>query len=157
MRYVLPLLFPAVFAAFAAAAQEPEAAPTLAPLVAQLARAEALPARPLQEAHRTLPQARQRYQRGLPAGTALYLTARVLNEAATPEPVVVRVDTWTGPRLTGRIVRLTAAGRPQAQAPVEFEEAAVLDWLLLHAGGAEEGNYLGRFLELEERLAALQD
>lgn len=114
---------------------------------------EPLPPLPLREAQRTLSTARQRFRQGLPPDTHLYLTARVLNEAATPELVVVLVESWQGRQLRGRLVR---AGATQP-APVEFEEAAVCDWLLLHADGREEGNYLGKFWDLEEKLAARPD
>ncbi|UOQ78868.1 hypothetical protein MUN84_10245 [Hymenobacter sp. 5516J-16] len=85
MRPLLPL-FLAVLLTGAAQAQHSESA-GVALLVEQLAQApETLPELPLKEARRTLPQARQHYQRGLPAGTNFYLTARVLNETATPKP-----------------------------------------------------------------------
>ncbi|MBX0291598.1 hypothetical protein K3G63_14200 [Hymenobacter sp. HSC-4F20] len=156
MRAVLPFLL-AVVLTSPLRAQEP-AAPTIPLLVQQLAHApEPLPAMPLKEARRTLPQARQRYQRGLPAGTNFFLTARVLNEAATPEPVVVLIDTWQAGHITGRIMRFGADGRATPAGATDFEEEAILDWILLRPNGAEEGNYLGKFLDLEERLAALQD
>lgn len=156
MRPFLPLLL-AVLLIGAARAQQP-AAPGIALLVQQLAQApDPLPELPLKEARRTLPQARQRYQRGLPIGISFYLTARVLNEAATPEPVVVAVDTWQGSHISGRIMRLGPNGLPTPNAPVHLDEAAVLDWIVLRPNGTEEGNFLGKFLDLEERLAALQD
>lgn len=139
-------------------AQNPAAQPSMHRLVQQLGRSTGpLPVLPLKEAHRTLGQVRQRYQRGLPADTHLYLTARALNEAATPEPVLVLVDSWQGPRIIGRIVRAASPSLTTATAPVEFTEAEVLDWTLLHSSGAEEGNYLGKFLDLEDRLATLDE
>jgi hypothetical protein len=137
-------------------AQQP--ASTLATLVTQLEQVEGpLPELPRKEAKRTLPQLRQRYQRGLPAGTACYLTAHVLNESATPEPLVVEVVTWQAGQVQGRIVRLSPEGRAIAGAPVTFGEAAILDWLLLRPNGVEEGNYVGKYLDLEERLASLSN
>ncbi|SNR50445.1 hypothetical protein [Hymenobacter mucosus] len=158
MRYSLPLLLAATLSGAALAPQSQSSA-ALSALVLQLAQPrKALPDLPVKEARRTLSQARQRYQRGLPAGTNLYLTARVLNEVAAPEPVLVAVDTWQGNHISGRIVRTTADGRATtATDPVDFDEPAVLDWLVLRPDGAEEGNYLGKFLELEDRLASLED
>ena len=128
--------------------------PLLGWLTERVAQAtEPLPPLPLREAQRTLGTARQRFQRGLPPDTHLYLTARILNEAASPELVVVLVESWQGRQLRGRLVRI---GTTQP-APVEFEETAVCDWLLLHADGREEGNYLGKFWDLEEKLAARPD
>ncbi|MCA8833184.1 hypothetical protein [Hymenobacter pini] len=107
-----------------------------------------LPTLPVKEAHRTLSAVRRRFQNGLPTGAQLYVVARGLNEAATPELLVVRVLTWPTPQLTGQIVRLDN----NSTAPVEVPESAVQDWLLLYPDGREEGNYLGKFWDLEERL-----
>ncbi|OWP65116.1 hypothetical protein CDA63_01815 [Hymenobacter amundsenii] len=125
--------------------------PELARLVRQvhLAAGQELPAPLLREAHRSLGTARRAFNQ---APGSVYLLARVLNDSATPELVVVAVEAWQGPTLRGRIVR-TEAGRTAATAPVEFAEAAVQDWLLLYPDGREEGNRLGRFWDLEERLA----
>ncbi|TGE09646.1 hypothetical protein [Hymenobacter fodinae] len=138
-------------------AQQPTS--TLATLVTQLEQLQGpLPEVPRKEAKRTLPQLRQRYQRGLPVGTICYLTVNTLNESATPEPLVVEVATWQAGKLTGRIMRLShEEGRAMAGAPVSFEETAILDWLLLRPNGAEEGNYVGKYLDLEERLATLSN
>lgn len=160
MRQSLTFVFSLLLAGTTLAQQpQPEATEALPALVQLLAQAadEPLPELPLKEARRTLGQARQRYQRGLPAGS-FYLTARVLNESATPEPVLVRVAAWQGSRISGHIVRATAdGGAVIATAPIEFEEPDVLDWLVLRPNGAEEGNYLGKFLELQDRLAALPE
>ncbi|RPD49534.1 hypothetical protein DNI29_01670 [Hymenobacter sediminis] len=156
MRPILPLLLAALLTGVAQA-QQP-VAPGISLLVRQLAQApEPLPALPLKEARRTLPQARQRYQGGLPTGASFYLTARVLNEAATPEPVVLAVDSWQGNHISGRIMRPGPNGFPTPGATVNLDESAVLDWIVLRPNGAEEGNFLGKFLDLEERLAVLKD
>ncbi len=125
--------------------------PELARLVRQVSQAadQELPAPLLREARRSLGTAKQAFGQ---AQGRLYVLARVLNESATPELVVVAADAWQGTSLRGRIVR-TANGRTAATAPVEFDEAAVQDWLLLYPGGRETGNHLGRFWDLEERLA----
>ncbi|MFD2785762.1 hypothetical protein [Hymenobacter rubripertinctus] len=123
----------------------------LAGLVRQVHQAagQELPAPLLREARRSLGTAKKAFGQ---APGSLYLLTRVLNESAIPELVVVAVEAWQGPVLRGRIVR-TVAGRTAATAPVEFDEAAVQDWLLLSPDGRETGNRLGRFWDLEERLA----
>jgi hypothetical protein len=137
-------------------AQQP--ASSLASLVTQLEQLNGLlPEMPRKEAKRTLPQLRQRYQRGLPTGTTCYLTATVLNESATPELLVVEVATWQAGQVTGRIMRLSPEGRAIAGTAVNFEEAAILDWLILRPNGMEEGNFIGKYLDLEERLASLSN
>lgn len=157
MRYCLSLLL-AAFLAVPALGQQPVPA-SIGALVVQLEQrvGEALPEAPLREAQRTLARTRHRFARGLPADTHLYLTARLLNEAAVPEPVVVRVASWEAGRVAGHIVRLDATSKPVATAPAEFEETAALDWSLLRPDGSEEGNYLGKFLDLQDRLTTLSD
>lgn len=153
MRLLRPLLLFLCWYPVWAAAQPGPADPQQ--LVRQVAQAPAtLPPLPLKEARRTLSTAHRQFQQGLPAGTRLYVVARALNEAATPELLVVRVLSWQGPRLTGQIVRADPGGEPPR---VEVAESEVQDWLLLHATGREEGNYLGKFWDLEERLAEQQE
>ncbi|RSK50844.1 hypothetical protein [Hymenobacter rigui] len=149
MRVLRPLLFFLCFGPLGAAAQPEPIGPWQ--LVRKVAQAPAtLPALPLKEAHRTLGGARQQFRQGLPAGAQLYVVARALNEAATPELLVVRVLGWQGPTLKGQIMRTETAAQ---SAPIELPESAVQDWLLLYTTGREEGNYLGKYWDLEERLA----
>ncbi|MBT9391997.1 hypothetical protein KLP40_02370 [Hymenobacter sp. NST-14] len=136
---------------------QPTASAALTSLVRQTAAADGqlLPAPLLRAAHRSLGTARQHFRAGAPAGPAprLYLLVRTLNEAATPELLVVEPASWQQTHLRGRIVRVTD-GQVRAAAAVEFEEAAVLDWLLLYPDGREAGNHFGKFWDLEERLAS---
>lgn len=153
MRVLRPLLFLICLYPVWGAAQPGPGGPQQ--LVQQVARAPAtLPPLPLKEARRTLGTARRQFQQGLPAGTRLYVVARALNEAATPELLVLRVLSWQGPLVTGHIVRAEPGG---PLTPVEVAESEVQDWLLLHATGREEGNYLGKFWDLEERLTEQDD
>lgn len=123
-------------------------------LARQLAQAEALPEAPLKEARRTLAQVRQRHQVGLQASETLFLTTFLLDATATRVPTLVQVQQWLGPRIMGRAVPTTAA-LPLPETTTEFDEDAVLDWLILHDDGTEEGNFVGKYLEMEERLSAL--
>jgi hypothetical protein len=149
MRVLRLLLFVLCAAPLGATAQSGAAGPQQ--LVRQVAQAPAtLPLLPLQEAHRTLNTARQHFRQGLPLGAQLYVVVRGLNEAATPELLVVRVLSWQGQQLTGTIVRVATGTSP---APIGFAESAIQDWLLLYATGREEGNHLGKYWDLEERLA----
>ncbi|WP_426493536.1 hypothetical protein [Hymenobacter sp. 102] len=149
MRVLRPILFFLCTSPLVVAAQPEPAGPWQ--LVRQVTQAPAtLPALPLKEAHRTLGGARQQFRQGLPAGAQLYVVARGLNEAATPELLVVRVQSWQGPQLKGLIMRAETTAPP---APIELPESAVQDWLLLFGTGREEGNYLGKYWDLEERLA----
>ncbi|MET4105750.1 hypothetical protein [Hymenobacter sp. UYP22] len=147
MRVLRPLVLVICLYPVWAAAQPGPVGPQQ--LVRQVARAPALlPPLPLKEARRTLDAARRQFQRGLPTGAQLYVVTRGLNEAATPELLVVRVLNWRSSQLSGQIIGTT----PGPPAPLELPEGEVLDWLILHPGGREEGNYLGKYWDLEERL-----
>ncbi|GAA4003307.1 hypothetical protein GCM10022408_13570 [Hymenobacter fastidiosus] len=113
-------------------------------------------AAPVREARRTLPQAQQRYQAGLQPGETFYLTTRLVDPDGTFEQVFVRVQQWEGAYVQGTIanaletVKSYAAGQE-----IEFTTNAVLDWTLVRANGAEEGNFVGKFLAIQHHLDTL--
>ncbi|MBD2714030.1 hypothetical protein KBK19_03170 [Microvirga sp. STR05] len=133
-------------------AQQPEIAVPAVRLALQLTTLEILPPAPLKEARRTLAQARQRFTRGLNPGETLYVTATLLNDAANRVPQLVHVQTWQDGRVMGRLV---GSNLPDGNNKEEFDESEIVDWMILHQDGAEEGNYVGKFLDLEERLGSL--
>ncbi|MBC6697402.1 hypothetical protein [Hymenobacter sp. BT190] len=151
MRYWI-LLLTLLIGGPTAQAQQPAIPVAATRLALQLATAETLPPAPLKEARRTLAQARQRFNRGLPAGDQLFVTATLLDDAANRMPQLVQVLTWQDGRVSGRVV---GTDLPEGNNHEEFDEAEVVDWLILHPNEAEEGNYVGKFLDLEDRLGSL--
>lgn len=135
-----------------AQAQQPEMPVAATRLALQLATAATLPPAPLKEARRTLAQARQRFNRSLPAGDQLFVTATLLDDAANRVPQLVQVQSWQDGRVSGRLV---GTNLPEGNNHEEFDEADVVDWLILHPDESEEGNYVGKFLDLEDRLGSL--
>ncbi|RYU75473.1 DUF2314 domain-containing protein [Hymenobacter persicinus] len=115
-----------------------------------------LTAAPVREARRTLPQARQRYQAGLQPGETFYLITRLVDPDGKFEQVWVQVSQWEGSYVQGTIARPleTVQSFTQGQ-PLEFPTSAVLDWALVRANGVEEGNYVGKFLDIQHHLDAL--
>lgn len=154
MRYLLLLLVLLGAASQQAQGQQAEVYAASVRLARQLSQADELPEAPLKEARRTMAQARQRFQAGLPSSATFFLTVSLLDASATRVPMLVLVKQWQGGRISGRLVPTTAA-EPLPEAATEFEEDAVLDWLILHDDGSEEGNFVGKYLEVEERLSAL--
>lgn len=151
MRYWILLLIPLI-AGPAAWAQQPTMPVAATRLALQLTTAETLPPTPLKEARRTLNQARQRFNRGLPAGDQLFVTATLLDDAANRVPQLVQVHSWQDGRVAGRVV---GTNLPEGNNREEFDEADVVDWMILHPDESEEGNYVGKFLDLEDRLGSL--
>jgi hypothetical protein len=133
-------------------AQQPEIPVAATRLALQLAAAETLPAAPLKEARRTLAQARQRFNRGLPPGDRLFVTATLFDDAANRVPQLVQVQSWQDGRVSGRLVGTNV---PEGNNREEFDEAEVVDWMILHPDDSEEGNHVGKFLDLEDRLGSL--
>ncbi|WBO83852.1 hypothetical protein [Hymenobacter yonginensis] len=151
MRYWILLLM-LLAAGPAAHPQQPEMPVAATRLALQLTTAETLPAAPLKEARRTLNQARQRFNRGLPTGDKLFVTATLLDDAANRVPQLVQVYSWQDGRVAGRLV---GTNLPEGNNREEFDEADIVDWMILHPDESEEGNYVGKFLDLEDRLGSL--
>jgi len=139
------------------AAQAPAPKVLLAPPASEagrraLARADAEIADPVREARRTLPQARKRFQAGLPAGAQCLLLVRVVAGDTLFTPTAVRVLGWRD----GQVQALLPLGASADKIPISFPETAVLDWTLLGADGREEGNFVGRYLETARDLEGLR-
>ncbi|TGE15288.1 DUF2314 domain-containing protein [Hymenobacter elongatus] len=115
-------------------------------------------AKPVKEALRTLPQAKKRYQAGLKAGEAFYLTTRVVDTDGKFEQVFVRVTQWEDAYIQGTIANelQTVQGYTNGQI-LEFTTNAVFDWTIVRANGSEEGNFVGKFLDIQSRLDALEE
>lgn len=102
----------------------------------------------VKQARKTLPQAKQRFLSGLPAGQAFFLTTRVKDPDGTFEQVFVRVTEWQERQVQG-----TIASEPdlvknyRLKQVISFPESAILDWTISHPDGSEEGNYVGKLLD----------
>lgn len=120
---------------------------------AALATADSALADPMHEAQRTLPQMKKRYLAGLASGDQFTLTVRVLATDTSFRQVAARVLGWHGNMVQALLPTLAGATEP---IPVSFPENAVLDWTLVRAGGREEGNFVGRYLEIDQRVGGLQ-
>jgi ketosteroid isomerase-like protein len=105
-----------------------------------------------QQARASYPQARERYLAGLPAGQSFFVTTRLRDAAGHVEQVFVAVDRIAEGRITGRIwndvnlVRGFARGQAYT-----FPETELVDWLIAHPDGTEEGNFVGRFIDDYQR------
>ncbi|GAA4358967.1 hypothetical protein GCM10023185_25120 [Hymenobacter saemangeumensis] len=117
-----------------------------------LATADAEIADAVREARRTLPQARKRFQAGLPAGAECQLLVRVVAGDTLFRPTPVRVIGWRD----GKVQALLPLATASDKIPVSFPESAVLDWTILRSDGREEGNFVGRYLETARNLEGLR-
>ncbi|WP_185816797.1 DUF2314 domain-containing protein [Hymenobacter metallilatus] len=106
----------------------------------------------VKQARKTLPRARQRFTKGLPAGQAFFLTTRIFDPSGAYEQVFVRVQEWEGTTVKGIIsndLDVVRSFRPGQL--ISFPESAVLDWTITTPDGKEEGNFVGKLLDARQR------
>lgn len=105
--------------------------------------------RPLIAQARALyPEAKRRFLAGLPQGQAFFVSVPLRDAAGRVEQAYVGVQTYQGHTILGRIA--SPLERVQGFAvgdPYEGPEAAVMDWVIIHPDGTEEGKFIGRFLD----------
>lgn len=102
----------------------------------------------VEKARATYPGARKRYLEGLPAGQVFFAVARVGDASGAREQVFILVSEIKNGRIAGRIASevLGVRGYKQGDA-YEFPETELIDWLISHPDGTEEGNVVGKFLD----------
>ena len=94
------------------------------------------------------PAARQRFLAGLPAGQSFFLTTRLVDAKGRQESVFVAIERLQGGQASGRIwndIQMVEGFKRGDR--FTFPESALLDWLITHADGSEEGNFVGKFLD----------
>jgi uncharacterized protein YegJ (DUF2314 family) len=102
----------------------------------------------IEQALRTLPNAKQRFLTGLPHSEVFFLVTRIYDSDGRFEQVFVRVKKWDNDKIKGTIANdlYTVKDFHNGQL-IEFKEKDILDWLISKPDGTEEGNFIGRFLD----------
>jgi hypothetical protein len=97
---------------------------------------------------KTYPEAKSRYLAGLPAGHNFFAVAKLRDGSGTTEQVFVAIASINGDRITGRIATdiIGVKGFKNGD-PYTFPESELVDWLITHPDGSEEGNVVGKFLD----------
>ena len=94
------------------------------------------------------PEARTRFLAGLPKGQYFFVTTRLHDATGAFEQVFIAVNTIHDGVITGHIA--SDIGRVSGFRngdPYAFPESDLLDWLIAHPDGSEEGNFVGKFLD----------
>jgi hypothetical protein len=113
-----------------------------------LVRWQALIAPHSQRALATYSDARQRYLNGLPPGQNFFVTIILRDRVERFEQVFVLVDKIEAGVVAGRIASdILAVEGYHRGAPLTFNEAEIVDWLISKPDGSEEGNLVGKFLD----------
>lgn len=113
----------------------------------------------IEQARSTYPEARRRWEQGLPRGQAFLVTTWFRHSEHEVEQVFVRVNSLVVVAAEGRddLSPVTMILGQIISAPVgpgfkqgdqyRFSEEDVIDWTIQHADGTEEGNAIGKFLD----------
>jgi uncharacterized protein YegJ (DUF2314 family) len=100
------------------------------------------------KARKTYPEAKKRYLAGLPAGQSFFVVANLHDGSGAVEQVFIAVAAIQDGRIVGRIASESLAVKGyQMGDPYSFPENDVIDWLITHPDGTEEGNVVGKFLD----------
>jgi hypothetical protein len=99
------------------------------------------------QARKTYPEAKRRYLAGLPAGYTFSVTTK-LHSANAQEIAFIIVDRITGDQITGHIgSELSSVQGYKSGDSYTLAERDIVDWVILHPDGVEDGNVVGKFLD----------
>lgn len=102
----------------------------------------------VEKGRKTYPDAKKRYLAGLPAGQHFFAVTNLKDGTGASEQVFIAVARIEGDRITGRIASHIMAVRGFNEGePYTFRESELVDWLITHPDGTEEGNVVGKFLD----------
>lgn len=101
----------------------------------------------IKKARATLPQAKQRYLKGLPKGEQFLVTIRIYDRNGHFEQVFLRVTSWVEHTITGVLASHVSILDYKVGRAIACKERDVLDWTIRKADGSEEGNFVGKFLD----------
>ena len=114
---------------------------------AEMDKLEAAIAPYIATAKSTYPAVKDRFAKGLPAGSVLFITTR-LHDGTLVESVFTRVLALTGTTVTARIANdLRTVKNHRKGEQITFDEGELVDWTIVDRAGDEEGNVVGKFLD----------
>jgi len=102
----------------------------------------------IEQARKTLPDAKKRFLLGLKSGEVFYLVTRIYDKDGKFEQVFVRVKDWHDDDIKGLIENeLYTVKEYHNGQLIVFKEKGVYDWLISKPDGSEEGNFIGKYLD----------
>lgn len=100
------------------------------------------------QARATYPDAKRRFLAGLPQGQAFFVSVPLRDADGRVEQAYVGVQTYQGHTVLGRIASpLERVLGFNVGDPYQGPESDVMDWVIIHPDGSEEGKFIGRFLD----------
>jgi len=102
----------------------------------------------VEKGRKTYPDAKQRYLAGLPAGHNFFVVTNLRDGSGTSEQVFIAVAAIKDDCITGRIATdiIGVKGFKNGD-PYSLPESELIDWVITHPDGSEEGNVVGKFLD----------
>jgi hypothetical protein len=102
----------------------------------------------VEKGRKSYPDAKKRYLAGLPAGQHFFAVANLRDNSGVVEQVFIAVAEIKDNRITGRIASdIRAVKGFKNGDPYSFPESELVDWMIAHPDGSEEGNVVGNFLD----------
>jgi hypothetical protein len=101
----------------------------------------------MEYAKSTYPKARERWMRGLPNGQRFFVTTWFRHTPDHVEQVFVLVEDISEATVRGRIASDPMGPGYESGDHYEFSEDDLVDWTIQYENGAEEGNFVGKFLD----------
>lgn len=121
------------------------------------AKLDSLMAPYVQMARRSYRDAKARFQKGLPSGERFFITTRIFDPQGNFQQVFVEVTNISNGKVAGRIV--TGTQKTSGHTPADVficNEKDILDWSIAKPDGSQEGNVVGKFLDVvRERYVGL--
>ena len=115
----------------------------------QVKKFEAAIAPYVKKARESLPEAKKKYLAGLPKNQIFYVTIKLYDSSKTYEQVFVRVTSWKGESIQGILASgLSIVHNHSKGEELTCHESEILDWTISKPDGTEEGNFVGKFLDV---------
>ena len=102
----------------------------------------------IEKAKKSYPEAKARFQKGLPPKHTFFITTRLHDAQGRFEQVFIGVQEIRDAKVTGVIwsdIGLVAGYRKGDS--YSFPETELIDWMISKPDGTEEGNFVGKFLD----------
>jgi hypothetical protein len=102
----------------------------------------------VEQARKTYPAAKKRFLKGLPKGQTFFLVTRLHDDAGRVEQVFIAVSAIEHGTVRGIIFSpVQIVTGYEFKQSYSFPESEMVDWLISHPDGTEEGNVVGKFLD----------
>lgn len=100
------------------------------------------------QGRKTYVEAKKRYLAGLPPGQGFFAVTNLRDGSGTSEQVFIAVTGIWDDRISGRIASEILGVKGFKNGDLySFPESELMDWLITHPEGSEEGNVVGKFLD----------